>query len=297
MDECPFRILGLDKHLATEASIAARIQDLLVENHPVSHELSMRLHRARRDSLDILKEHRPAKPAQRMNARRELLDHVEELKVHTRKALESGSLRQHNELHACLKSMGTELASETKNSRMLDPFVSGYYNFVRRLQACVEGGTVPMEDFEAEQTKNKALELEVAQLRRERDDAVGLVERLKIERDEAIDNLKDAATDEEEAMPESKKRRFTKVFSHSADGKVFKQAVSNFVESRIVEASRSFVTTRVIMDAFSAGGNEVPSEAIFFKELRNQLEAKMPGVAIYKKISGARGYDGISILP
>ena len=290
MDECPFRILGLDKHLATEASIAARIQDLLVENHPVSHELAMRLHRARRDALDILKEHRPAKPAQRMNARRELLDHVEELKVHTRKALESGSLRQHNELHACLKSMGTELASETKNSRMLDPFVSGYYNFVRRLQACVEGGTVPMEDFEAEQAKNKALELEVAQLRRERDE-------LKIERDEAIDKLKDAATDEEETMPESKKRRFAKVFSHSADGKVFKQAVSNFVESRIVEASRSFVTTRVIMDAFSAGGNEVPSEAIFFKELRNQLEAKMPGVAIYKKISGARGYDGISILP
>ena len=290
MDECPFRILGLDKHLATEASIAARIQDLLVENHPVSHELAMRLHRARRDALDILKEHRPAKPAQRMNARRELLDHVEELKVHTRKALESGSLRQHNELHACLKSMGTELASETGNSRMLDPFVSGYYNFVRRLQACVEGGTVPMEDFEAEQAKNKALELEVAQLRRERDE-------LKIERDEAIDKLKDAATDEEETMPESKKRRFTKVFSHSADGRVFKQAVSNFVESRIVEASRSFVTTRVIMDAFSVGGNEVPSEAIFFKELRNQLEAKMPNIAIYKKISGARGYDGISILP
>ena len=146
-----------------------------------------------------------------------------------------------------------------------------------------------MEDFEAEQAKNKALELEVAQLRRERDE-------LKIERDEAIDKLKDAATDEEETMPESKKRRFAKVFSHSADGKVFKQAVSNFVESRIVEALRSFVTTRVIMDAFSAGGNEVPSEAIFFKELRNQLEAKMPGVAIYKKISGARGYDGISLL-
>jgi len=48
---------------------------------------------------------------------------------------------------------------------------------------------------------------------------------------------------------------------------------------------------RELMDAFFAVGNDLPSEALFFKELRSQ----MPEIAVYKKTSGARGYSGISL--
>ena len=290
MDECPFRILGLEKKFATEAGITARLQELLLEKHPVSTEMAMRLHAARRDAMAVLiaeKKHRKQSPKQ-VKARMDMLEHIEELKVHTRNALECGSIKQHGELHARLKTMGSQLASETGNSRMFDPFVSGYYNFVRDLKGRI--GVTQSEERNAElEARNKDLSLklddalkQVEQLKQERDDAVREVERLRTE---------SVQTENHGDCEETPKRKHARVFSDDADGKVFKQSVRNFIESHIVQASNSFVTVRELMDAFFAVGNDLPSEALFFKELRSQ----MPEIAVYKKTSGARGYSGISL--
>ena len=181
-----------------------------------------------------------------------VLEHIEELKVHTRNAVA--------------------------------PSNSTLFGEQGRI------GVTQSEERNAElEARNKDLSLklddalkQVEQLKQERDDAVREVERLRTE---------SVQTENHGDCEETPKRKHARVFSDDADGKVFKQSVRNFIESHIVQASNSFVTVRELMDAFFAVGNDLPSEALFFKELRSQ----MPEIAVYKKTSGARGYSGISL--
>jgi hypothetical protein len=165
---------------------------------------------------------------------------------------------------------------------------------------------------------NTALEIEM--LKRERDDALSKVSEVtaekdakineliaerdnaRRERDEAVSKInkpfaceKDNEEDETTPMPSAKKRKLTKVLSNYDNDGVFGDVVRQFIECRIRISphERSFLTPRQIMEEFERNGHNFPSEVLFFKELRKQMEHKHP--CTYKNTNGIRKYDGMEI--
>ena len=68
--------------------------------------------------------------------------------------------------------------------------------------------------------------------------------------------------------------------------------MEQFIESKIhfSDLKPCYLTPAQIMDEFKRNGHHAPSETLFFKELRNQMNQKHPDIA-YKKINGIRRYD------
>ena len=143
----------------------------------------------------------------------------------------------------------------------------------------------------------------VTELSSERDSALSGVNRpsprkrntvskeMEITHDEGIDNS--GFIDEDTSAPRRKKPTHTRVFSDPEENKAFKKIVGQFISSRlkISQHERSFLTPRQIIDEFKKNGHSVPSESLFFKEVRSQLEHMHPAIT-YKKINGNRRYDG-----
>ena len=155
---------------------------------------------------------------------------------------------------------------------------------------------------ELDEAISKASELSVStdakinELITERDSA-------KRERDEAISKLSKSNEnegdnneddeDEETPMPSTKKRKHRKLLSSKGEQEAFENTVSQFIESKIKISPQSFITPRQIINEFKKDGHDFPSETLFFKELRNQLNHMIP-VCTYRSTNGIRKYDGIT---
>jgi len=156
--------------------------------------------------------------------------------------------------------------------------------------------------IERDEAISKANELSVStdakinELITERDSA-------KRERDEAISNLNKSNEneggnneddgDEETPMPSTQKCKRRKLISNKEEHTVLGESVSKFIESKIKISHQSFLTPRQIINEFKKDGHDFPSETLFFKEMRNQLEHMLPACT-YKNSNGTRKYEGIA---
>ena len=94
-------------------------------------------------------------------------------------------------------------------------------------------------------------------------------------------------------MPSTKKRKHRKLLSSKEEQEAFENTVSQFIESKIKISHQSFLTPRQIINEFKKDGHDFPSETLFFKEMRNQLEHMLPACT-YKNSNGTRKYEGIA---
>ena len=140
-----------------------------------------------------------------------------------------------------------------------------------------------------------------------RREAVPMVGDFTQEQDKATEPTADGSDAEQEQgsctspvsqlTPSSKKRKHRRVYANHEDKEAFKETISRFIESTFQTSpdTRSFISTQQILDKFTGKGHTVMSEALFFKEVRKQLEEKIP-TAISTKMDGPRGYRGISLI-
>jgi curved DNA-binding protein CbpA len=101
--------------------------------------------------------------------------------------------------------------------------------------------------------------------------------------------------DNDAPIPQAKMQKHTRVIQNFEENEAFKKTVSNFIKSRIKisQRERSFLTPVQIINEFKKDGLYLPSEGLFFKELRSQLDTMHPHIT-YKNTNGVRRYDGAS---
>ena len=128
----------------------------------------------------------------------------------------------------------------------------------------------------------------VSELTAERDNARSIINEPRIEKDSR-------STDRDEGMPipSAKRQRHARVLSNPEENETFKKTVSDFIEAKIKfsQPKGSFLTPGQIIEEFKTNGFCVPSDTLFFKEVRNQLELNH---VTYKNTNGNRKYEGIS---
>ncbi len=106
-------------------------------------------------------------------------------------------------------------------------------------------------------------------------------------------NVSQSEQDEDKSTS-AKKRKHRRVYMNQEENDAFKDVMSQFVKSRIQLDNFASVTSRYIMKAFMDNGHQVPSELLFFAELRNQVDHMFP-TAVSKRVCGVWGYKGISL--
>ena len=128
----------------------------------------------------------------------------------------------------------------------------------------------------------------VSELTAKRDNALSTINEPRIEKDN-----RPMDRDEGLPIPSAKRQRHARVLSNPEENETFKKTVNGFIEAKIKfsQPKGSFLTPGQILEEFKSNGFCVPSDTLFFKEVRNQLELNH---VTYKNTNGNRKYEGIS---
>lgn len=323
MSDCPFHALGLNPS-ASESEILKTWRRLELAHHPDKDTST--------DAIEVSKRFNEAKDKAIRIVRRkhELEEHIRLLRHHTSEELNAplnddlrlgvygmvGFLQQATRKYNPNPEIGgyfrlvkkleddreSARSEKDKAKRERDDAVAR----ANELQRERDDAIAKTDELERERDNalSKLDELTrekdnaVTKLTHEKDDALSKMAELARERDNAllkVSQIEHIAPIIDHVAPSAKKRKHVKVYANQQDHESFKQAVSHFVQSnfKVSQDAPSVLTTKQILEMFTASGHDAANEPLFFKEIARALKHHFPTV-VYKKLAGRSAYHGIA---